>query len=272
MSLRAALASNLRQLCNGEQSIAAVCRAANINRQQFNRYLSGDSLPNQRTRERICRYFQIDEPDLFREPAGPVARAPAEEEPGWSHTGVRAALKQIMSEVPTSITPGLYFAHFLIPQHPNSIARSTVVVRRDGNLTTFRRLTGLAEPRGSWWAQYVGDHNGVILERRHIVYFVGMNQRDAREPTFLVLRWQPVSRPILGGHAMILTPSGPTITPVVLSPCPRKTSLRAALRASHVYSADDARIEQVVADLLDQQRQSLITMTRLLNVAVEPVA
>jgi hypothetical protein len=58
MSLREVLSANLSRLCEGEVSIAAVCRATRINRQQFNRYLSGASIPNGRNLEKICRYFR----------------------------------------------------------------------------------------------------------------------------------------------------------------------------------------------------------------------
>jgi len=51
MSLHEALSVNLARLCEGKGSIAAVCRATQINRQQFNRYLSGETVPNKRNRE-----------------------------------------------------------------------------------------------------------------------------------------------------------------------------------------------------------------------------
>lgn len=67
MSLHEALSVNLARLCEGKGSIAAVCRATQINRQQFNRYLSGETVPNKRNRERICRYFGVAERELFIE-------------------------------------------------------------------------------------------------------------------------------------------------------------------------------------------------------------
>ena len=273
MSLRSNLSSNLRRLCETADSIAAVCRATTINRQQFNRYLAGSSIPNRRTRDRICSFFAIDERELFREPGAGEVVAPAAAEglPLWARKETRAALDLVLGEAPPAISSGIYFAHFVIPQERDAIMRSTVVIRRDGNLTTFRRLTGISERKGSWWSQFVGDHRGIVLERRHVFYFVGLNGQDAREPTLLVLRWQPISRPLLGGHAMILTPSGPTITAVVLNPCRAGMTLRTALRQSHVYSTDDPAIDPIVADVLDQQRQALLALTRHLDLSVRPL-
>ena len=272
MSLREALSSNLTRLCGREKSIAAVCRAAQINRQQFNRYLSGESLPNRSTLARICRYFRINEEELFREPDGGRVKEPVGGDVSWSHADFGAALKLIHSEVRTSITPGIYFAYFAIPGDQSSIMRSALVVRNDGNLSTFRRLTGLAEPKGSWWSNFHGDHKGVILERRHWLYFLGLNERGNRDPTMLVMRWLATSRPMLGGHASILTPPGPTVTAVVLHACPPTMKLSAAVRAAHVYSVDDPNIDAIVMDALDQQCQTLVGMTRPLDLSVSPIA
>jgi transcriptional regulator with XRE-family HTH domain len=272
MSLREAFAANLTRLCKEAESVAAVCRATQINRQQFDRYLSGGSLPNQRNREKICRYFKVDEATLFRESNGSVANDLIDRGMLWSHVDIRSALRLVHSDAGRTIAPGLYFVHFVIPQEQNNIMRSTLVVRADGNLTTFRRLTGLSERKGSWWSNYIGDHQGVILERPHGIYLIGLNARGTnREPTFVVLRWIAISQPMWGGQAMILTPSGPAITAVVLNPCEKGMGLRSALRLSHVYSADDPGIDPMIVDALDQQRQGLMTMTRHLDLSVRPV-
>lgn len=271
MSVREAFAANLARLCQREASIAAVCRATGINRQQFNRYLSGDSLPNKRNLDKICRHFKIDEPELFRNGNGHAAREATVEE-SWSHGDLRSALKLLHSEAPTSVASGLYYAHFAHPHDPKSLMRSAMVVRRDGNMTTFRRLTGVAEQRGSWWSHFNGDHKGTIIERRHCLYFMGLNGVGNHEPTLLVLRWVPNSDPILGGHASILTPFGPTVTAVVVTPCPPGTTLRAAVKGSHAYSFDSVEIDPIVLDALDQQVQSLIAMVRRLDLAVVPLS
>lgn len=270
MSLREVLSENLSRLCRGEESIAAVCRATRINRQQFNRYLSGAALPNGRNLEKICRYFRTDEAELFRPHHEETEGGAEAEEELWSYADVRGILKRLRSEAPTSIEPGLYFAHFAYPQDPNTVMRSAVIVRRDGNLSTFRRLTGFSEPKGSWWSHFTGDHKGIILERRHWLYFVGLNSLAHHEPTQFVLRWIPSAEPMLGGHATILTPVGPAVTALVLSSCGPRTSLRSAVEASHVYSLDDGRIDPMVVDALDQQAKALVAMVRPIDLSVKP--
>lgn len=40
-----------------------------VNRQQFDRYLTMDALPNKATTESICRYFAVEEAELYSDPA-----------------------------------------------------------------------------------------------------------------------------------------------------------------------------------------------------------
>ncbi|CAM9892966.1 unnamed protein product, partial [Chrysoparadoxa australica] len=57
-------AKNLRLLCSEHPSVADVCRKIGINRQQFNKYLAGKSLPSNNNAARICAFFEIERADL----------------------------------------------------------------------------------------------------------------------------------------------------------------------------------------------------------------
>ena len=270
MSLNSAFASNLRKFCSSRDSIAEVCRATKINRQQFNRYLAGKTLPNRKTREKICCYFGVDEGELFDTTSNQVS-SKSLDSALWPEAELRTSLALLSSEAPASIPEGIYFSDFAIPHDESSIMRSAVVIRRDGNLTTFRRITGRSERRGSWWSNFDGDHRGIVLDRRHSLYFVALNTYGHREPTLLVLHWLPSTTSMLGGHGAIVTPTGPSITAVVLHPCPRSTSLRAAVEASHVYSTNDPRIDPIIVDTLDLQCKKLVGMVRHLDLSVAAV-
>ena len=63
--LRSAFAINLRWLCNGQPSIASVCRDTGINRQQFNRYLAGTAIPSAQVMRVICQKFGVAEASMF---------------------------------------------------------------------------------------------------------------------------------------------------------------------------------------------------------------
>ncbi len=61
--------SNLKSLCAEHGSISQICRDIGVNRQQFNRYLNGSSLPSAHNMRRIARHFDLTEADLFSEAA-----------------------------------------------------------------------------------------------------------------------------------------------------------------------------------------------------------
>lgn len=58
--LRAMFGANLRQLARDYPSVASLCRDLEINRTQFNRYLSGESFPRPDVLHRICNFFGVD--------------------------------------------------------------------------------------------------------------------------------------------------------------------------------------------------------------------
>lgn len=61
--------ANLNYLCGFYASIAEVCRRLSINRQQFNKYLSGFSRPSRHNMRRICDFFGVTEAEILLDPA-----------------------------------------------------------------------------------------------------------------------------------------------------------------------------------------------------------
>lgn len=64
----AAFAANLRTLCDQQGSIAGLCRKINVNRQQFNKYLSGAHVPSSSNLRMIANHFGLSVPILFSDP------------------------------------------------------------------------------------------------------------------------------------------------------------------------------------------------------------
>ncbi|MDW6020596.1 XRE family transcriptional regulator [Mesorhizobium sp. BAC0120] len=255
MSLRENLAVNLRRLCAQHGSIAAVCREMGVNRQQFDRYLSMDALPNRATTARICEYFQIEEAELYRDPdtvdgIDPPARLGRL----GGQAGDGSIAVRLFAPPSPRIASGFYQTYFSIPGEPAQILCAITSIRTEGERTTFRRMTGLAETRGTAWSYFMGDHEGVVLERLNWFYFLGLNRRGTKEPTFMSVQWGPFSpEPLLCGHAMIVTPSGPSVTTVVMRAAPKGMSLKSALRSARVYSSSDPAVGPLVELALSRQ-------------------
>ena len=60
-------AANLRFLCERSGSISDICRKMKINRQQFNKYMSGLHIPSMQNRRIIAKYFGLSQDVLFVE-------------------------------------------------------------------------------------------------------------------------------------------------------------------------------------------------------------
>ncbi|RVU09814.1 XRE family transcriptional regulator [Rhizobium sp. RMa-01] len=60
--------ANLRTLCERQGSISAICRKIAINRQQFNKYLSGTHVPSDANLRLIANHFGLSTAILFSDP------------------------------------------------------------------------------------------------------------------------------------------------------------------------------------------------------------
>jgi transcriptional regulator with XRE-family HTH domain len=256
MSLRSNLADNLRRLTNEIGSANFVCRELDINRQQFEKYLKGRSLPSPTTLRKICNYFKISEEELFAAGAEPEAEREAIATPmAGSCDNVLGAL---FSEPPPSIKPGIYFLWMTVPTQPDHVVCAPVFIERDNDRVTFRRITGSAEPSDRLWFHRVGDHKGVVVQRLNWLLLVAVNQRGIHEPSMIRLKSVPLSSVVLGGHATILTPTGISFAAVCMRPAPAGTSFRQALRQSRQFEKNDPTIDSVAKMVLDQERKDLL--------------
>jgi transcriptional regulator with XRE-family HTH domain len=257
MSLRLNMAKNLRRLTSRIGSANYVCRELDINRQQYEKYLKGRSLPSAATLKRICSYFNISEEELFAEDLEPETEQPQ----GQALAGTcGAVLEPLFSEPPPSIKPGIYFLWMTVPTRPSQVVCAPLFVERSDERVTFRRITGSAEPKERLWFHRVGDHQGIIVERLNWLLLVAVNQRGDHEPSMIRLKAVPLSSVVLGGHATILTPTGISFAAACMRPAPTGTSFRQALRQSHQFDKNDAAVDSVTRMVLDQERQELLQL------------
>lgn len=255
MPLRLNMGSNLRRLTNQIGSANFVCRELDINRQQFEKYLKGRSLPSPATLKKICGYFRISEEELF---AADGSEPDAENDLTPAAGSCEAVLQPLFSEPPPSIKPGVYFLWMTVPTQPKHVVCAPLFVERSNDRVSFRRITGSAEPSDRLWFHRVGDHKGIIVERLNWLLLIAVNQRGNHEPSMVRLKSVPLSSVVLGGHATILTPTGISFAAACMRPAPAGTSFRQALRHSRQFEKDDASIDSVTRMVLDQERKDLL--------------
>lgn len=248
------MANNLRRLTSQIGSANFVCRELDINRQQFEKYLKGRSLPSPATLKKICSYFQISEEELFAAD-GPEHEAASE--PAAAAGSCDEVLQPLFSEPPPSIKPGIYFLWMTVPTQPKHVVCAPLFVDRSDDRVTFRRITGSAEPKDRLWFHRVGDHKGLVVERLNWIMLVGVNQRGTHEPSLMRLKWTPLSQPTLSGHATITTESGISFSALCMRPAPPSMTFRRAIRQSRSYHRDDAMVDSTARLVLDQERREL---------------
>ncbi len=126
-------AVNLRLICDQYRSVAHVCRSMEMNRQQFNKYLSGKIYPSKHNLSRVCQFFKLSEEQLNLEPEA-FRRVVAESfqpdaDPASSEIG------KILDSLPDSIEAltryeGYYYSHFHALGFPGHLVRSLVHIYR----------------------------------------------------------------------------------------------------------------------------------------------
>jgi transcriptional regulator with XRE-family HTH domain len=156
---------NLKALCATHRSVAELCRRVGINRQQFNKYLSGDSLPSAHNLRRIASFFHLPVDDLFLPAADFDARHN-------TALGASSAETDAMASILTRAFPGelrrlrpllgFYHSHFLVPLSPNVMMRALVALVEENGRVYSKSIertsvgAGLTERQRGYLSKYQG--------------------------------------------------------------------------------------------------------------------
>ena len=139
--LRQIFGENLRKLAKEYDSVAGLCRKLEINRTQFNRYLSGESFPRPDILHRIATFFGKDARILLES----VDQIEAPARSLLHHPVLKDFFGDHITKVPQILFPnGLY--QFTRPSfvEPNKFVQSLALVWREGDYTFIRALESKA--------------------------------------------------------------------------------------------------------------------------------
>jgi transcriptional regulator with XRE-family HTH domain len=251
MSLHSKFAANLRRKCANFGSIAEVCRGVGINRQQFNKYLAGNSIPNALTLRKICIFLDIQEQSLFfDEEASVINSNGGKELPGFSHGGLpgffTSARKHFDFHV-QDLPAGFYHCYFPLHNVPGMLVRSLVVIRQRGKQKDFVRLSVFPSSGKTSRPLAKGRHKGIIFANEKEVYFLGVNRYPPGQLSLMTLeRSDGASNGFFTG--MILTRGGKTLisSRFCLIYADQRQDIRKLLKALGIIHESDANLESVV--------------------------
>ena len=249
------LAANLRSLCSHHKSIAGVCRKLNINRQQFNRYLSGASVPSLANLRKMSDFFGVDEYELMMPHADflrsvmprPVSRNSlgllelALTQLGAGAGAPRKALAQYC---------GMYAVYFYSPVWSGHIVRSLTVIAGEDDSIVSRSMQKLYVPGTGQSSRVVQKFRGIlknIVDRLYLLEY----ETNSNDLAALTILFPSHRKPLQFLTGLMLTVSSggnhqPFASRSVYERLPPHMSLRSELSRCRLYQPDDPNIPEEV--------------------------
>ena len=244
--------ANLRQLCRRHGFTSRMCRTIGINRQQFARYLSGETLPSSNNLRRICEYLEVSEEELFlpQQEFRQVIRTRKSRLP-------LQAIAEVLDNLWLKPEPGMpKFTGFYHVYEPSQlregcISRSLQHIHEVNGRLCVRSVERLL-PRGTWYG------SGRIRFRGMASVMTG------RLVTIQYARhgWQPVVLRVCAPSVVAWRGTLEGVTLSTGSPSERQShcarsvwislgsrpDLRAALKRVGVFDRDDSSLEPAIVE------------------------
>ncbi|MBK1871049.1 helix-turn-helix domain-containing protein [Aestuariivirga sp. YIM B02566] len=270
----AIFAENLRYLCAHFNSVAEVCRNLGMNRQQFNKYLSGQSEPSLHNLKRITDFFGVDEYEITLPPKEFVRlvrpkRAPVRETLLLEQLLTQIDMADAESQGALAAYEGTYAAYFCSPVWSNHIVRSLTTIRFEAPNCLTRSVQRLYLPGGSRSMRVTQKFNGVvrnIVDRLYLVEYEA-NSKDLASFTILYPSHRRQLQFLTG--IMVTVASGgarqPFSTRVAYQYLGKDVDLRKEIARCHLYPVDSPDIPEEVrsriTDRADSARNFLLAQS-----------
>jgi hypothetical protein len=256
MGIYEIFALNLRRHCSAFGSIAAVCRGCGINRQQFNKYLAGQILPNSRTLKRISGFLGICEVDLFQNSAIVLpATIPEYSAAHELETVLRETVPRLKRDSDV-LKEGYYFCYFPLQNHENYLMRSLLKVKIKNGISCFTRLTltpSRAQP-GIFLGR--GKHVGVVLATAQEIYLLATNTSSSQLSLITIDRSFTACAPVLQGMVLTRGLNAQMACRVMVDFVGAEINLRQAIKKLGPVSTEDREINRHIVFSLSANSSS----------------
>lgn len=255
---RDSLPGNLAFLCSYYPSIASVCRRIEINRQQFNKYLSGQTVPSRRNMRRICDFFGVSESELLLDHRRFVEIVGLKRRPvvGGGPTDMLTHIEELYRESgDMGRYVGYYFRYFYSFGHAGKIIKCLAAVyERDGRYywRSIERLKlegryGVKTSKYAGALFLLGDRIFVLeyetLLKSSITQLI-LYPSYRTSPTFLV--GVQTGMPLLRGRK-------PAASIVLLEYLGKSIDLRKALRTCGLFDDADPMLDPGIRSLINNR-------------------
>jgi transcriptional regulator with XRE-family HTH domain len=247
-------ARNLRSMTEAKGSIAQTCRDLDMNRQQFNKYLSGVSLPAPATLKKIARYFGVDQRAMFNHAESERRTTNLEDIRPLLTLGqidsqlMERLVNTLSGSVRTKLKEGCYLIYYPWLREPTDIVRAVLVVFKVGTLTCFRRYTKFVMKGTPLGRSARGRHEGIVIESSGRTYLVGKNIQGYGELSLQSFGASTAADfSVMAGLAMVITPwAEPLATRVTIDYFGSKDAFKRAMKLCGVVSGTSLDISDTI--------------------------
>lgn len=247
--------ANLRYLCTQYESVSGICRRMGINRQQFNKYLTGQSYPSLRNLRRITDFFGVDEYEILLPHKEFVQRVAPYRHAAGTGELLSRLFEQLSLPGPEASQAlqrycGYYAVYFCTPVWSNHLVRSLSRIYQRDKVTYTKNIERLTVEGGQGASSVVQKFQGVatyIVDRINILEYE-VNSRELVTHTVLYPSHRRQMR-FLTGILLTISSGGnrqPFASRVVYEYLGPEANLREELGACRLFPLDS---ELVPADV-----------------------
>jgi len=248
--------SNLKFLCGHYKSVAEVCRRLEINRQQFNKYLGGQSAPSPYNLRKICEFFGVDEGEIYR-PHGSFLKIFAKSSPSVGGEAASGALTPaFFPDTAAELRKylGYYFAYVVTPSRPRYALKSITRLFEKRGVIKTKTIEILKLKTEGYRSSFVNKYDGFCYFSSQIVYIVEYEYLNNRGYIYTAL-YPSYRSPVDYLNGLVLGISGgnfrmPYSSQIVFEYLGETTDLRAALGECGYIRSDSEELSEDVRSRL----------------------
>jgi transcriptional regulator with XRE-family HTH domain len=252
--------ANIKLACSYYPSVSDVSRRVGINRQQFMRYLVGESFPSRHNLRKLCDFFGVDEFELLmpRDQFRNLLRLKKETDEGL--TKLPPLLPQLLhlaqrqkSELSKNL--GYFHAYYLSASRPGSVLKSLVHIYKWQDYTLYKRLERLKVKGGNIPAELY-KYSGVVTIVGDRLHMLDQETLTGSELTHTILYPSYRNRvTLLMGLTIGVSGNDahcPSASRISLEYVGSHVNLRKAISDCGLFSLDDVSIPHTISKYLTQ--------------------
>ncbi|WP_426935608.1 helix-turn-helix domain-containing protein [Pseudomonas fulva] len=256
--MKSAFSENLLLLCKHYPSIAEVCRKLDLNRAQFNKYLSGQSVPSAYNLKRICDFFGVEEHELSlpTEKFRTLLTGAQTRELPKATTPSTCIIESIQERSSDDIAryTGYYYEYYHSMSTPGYILCSLVYLRKKDGVYIYNRKERLQSFSGSIETYDRYAYRGVaysLKDRFFLIDYESLTGNEISQTIIVPSHKRRISR--LNGLKLGVSSGdqrSPACTRVVWDYLGESINRVDAYQRVRLYAADDDRIDDDLRERL----------------------